>query len=491
MDPIYFEAKGEALLERIGMSKSEFARRMGIRKQNVKALFKSKNLGTIRKAAEVLGVPFELLVGYTEEPDLSEIPTEPYDEDVEANNGGDENLTFDSLVGRINLIQDTFQAQAAHAVNLSLTARNWLVGYYIVEFEQHGEDRAKYGEKLLKQLANSLNRRSLGERRLYEYRLTYQVYPQLGKVVSEYVFKNVQNEFLRLPTAKLRSAGLLTDGKLRLPTAEFTHEEWKTPADKLFYRLSATHLVLLANLKDPLQRAFYEQETIRGCWTVTELDRQVSSQYYERMGLSKDKKALQRLTVRNAQQITPSDIIHNPVTLEFLDIKPYEDNTETKLETAILNNLQRFLLEMGRGFCFEFRQRRILVDQDYYKADLIFYHRILKCHVIIDLKIDRFRHEYASQLNLYMNYYKHEVMQQDDNPPIGILLCTDYGETTVQYSIEGLSQNIFVSKYRLQLPSEDDIRKYMLENITEEDFKKYKEEHNNPIAQTSRNNAYI
>ena len=467
MSQIYFEAKGEALLERIGMSKSEFARQMGIRKQNVKALFKSKNLETIYKASEVLGVPFPLLVGYTEEPDLSEIPVVPPDSD---------NLNFESLVGRINQIQDTLQAQAAHAVNLSLTARNWLVGYYIVEFEQHGEDRAKYGDKLLSQLSKSLNRRGLGERRLYEYRLTYQVYPQLGSVVADYILRNGQDVFLRLPTAKMQSIDLLTDEKLRLSTAKYADEEWQTPADRLFYRLSASHLVLLANLKDPLKRAFYEQETIRCCWTVTELDRQVSSLYYERMGMSKDKTALQRLTSKNALQISPKDIIHNPVTLEFLDIKPYEDNTETKLETAILNNLQRFLLEMGRGFCFEYRQKRILVDQDYFKADLIFYHRILKCHVIIDLKIDRFHHEYASQLNLYMNYYKHEVMQQDDNPPIGLLLCTDYGETTVQYAIEGLTQNIFVSKYRLQLPSEDDIRKYMLENITEEDFKKYKEE---------------
>ena len=235
-------------------------------------------------------------------------------------------------------------------------------------------------------------------------------------------------------------------------------------------------MAYLTSIEDPLKRAFYEQETIRGCWTSRELDRQVSSQYYERMGLSKDKKALQRLTAKNAQQVTPRDILHNPVTLEFLGMEQQDVYTETKLETAILNNLQRFLLEMGRGFCFEYRQKRILIDQDYFKADLIFYHRILKCHVIIDLKIDRFRHEYASQLNLYMNYYKHEVMQDDDNPPIGLLLCTDYGETTVQYATEGLSQNLFVSKYRLQLPSEDDIRKYMLENITEEQFKEMMEE---------------
>ena len=274
--------------------------------------------------------------------------------------------------------------------------------------------------------------------------------------------------------AKLQATENQTDEIWRSALAKL--EEWSTPADRLFYKLNYTCLAYLTSIEDPLKRAFYEQETIRGCWTSRELDRQVSSQYYERMGLSKDKKALQRLTAKNAQQITPKEILHNPVTLEFLGMEQQDVYTETKLETAILNNLQRFLLEMGRGFCFEYRQKRILIDQDYYKADLIFYHRILKCHVIIDLKIDRFRHEYASQLNLYMNYYKHEVMQEDDNPPIGLLLCTDYGQTTVQYATEGLSQNLFVSKYRLQLPSEDDIRKYMLENITEEQFKELKEQ---------------
>ena len=481
MGQIYFEAKGEALLERIGMSKSEFARRMGIRKQNVKALFKTKNLGTIYKASEVLGVPFEMLVGYIEEPELNKTPLEPFEEGTEVLDGTGGNLTFDSLVGRINLIQDALQAQAAHAVNLSLTARNWLVGYYIVEFEQNGEDRAKYGEKLINRLAERINRKGFEPRSLRVYRRVYLVYPQLGTAIGSYLQKNGSSLFNYGNTAiwqsviaKFQISGNQSDEIWRSALAKL--EDWSTPADRLFYRLNYTCIAYLTSIEDPLKRAFYEQETIRSCWTSRELDRQVSSQYYERMGMSKNKKALQRLTAKNAQQITPKEIIHNPVTLEFLGIKPYEDNTETKLETAILNNLQRFLMEMGRGFCFEYRQKRILVDQDYFKADLIFYHRILKCHVIIDLKIDRFRHEYASQLNLYMNYYKHEVMQQDDNPPIGILLCTDYGETTVQYAIEGLSQNIFVSKYRLQLPSEDDFRKYMLENITEEDFKKYKEE---------------
>lgn len=339
-------------------------------------------------------------------------------------------------------------------------------------------DRAKYGDNLLKKLAKTLNRRGLGERRLYEFRLTYNVYPQLGSVVADYVFKSGQQDILRLTTAKSENSGKDVVEKLRSTTAispASTVEPWQTPATQLFYKLSATHLVYLSNTKDPLKRAFYEQEAIRGCWTVKELDRQVSSQYYERMGLSNDKKALQRLTAKENQRLTPRDIIHNPVTLEFLGLQSQDVFTETKLETAILNHLQQFLLEMGRGFCFEARQKRILVDQDYFKADLIFYHRILKCHVIIDLKIDRFRHEYASQLNFYLNYYRHEVMQSDDSPPIGLLLCTDYGETTVRYAIEGLSQNLFVTKYQLQLPTEEEIRSYLLENISEEDFKEYKE----------------
>ena len=388
-------------------------------------------------------------------------------------------MNFESLVGRINQVQDMLQAQTAHAINLAVTARNWLVGFYIVEFEQHGEDRARYGENLLKNLAKRLNRRGLGERRLYEFRLTYIIYPQIGQVIADYIAKNNRQDILRLPTAKLQIVENLEDGNLRLLTAKSHVEEWQTPADRLFNRLSATHLVLLSNIKDPIKRAFYEQETIRGCWTVKELDRQISSQYYERMGLSKDKKGLQRLTDKNVQQLTPRDIIHDPVSLEFLGLHPQDVYTETRLETIILNHLQMVLMEMGRGFCFEARQKRILVDQDYFKADLIFYHRILKCHVIVDLKIDRFRHEYASQLNLYMNYYKHEVMQTDDNPPIGLLLCTDSGETTVKYATEGLSQNLFVSKYRLQLPSEEEMRQYLLESATEADWEEYRKEKDN------------
>lgn len=393
-------------------------------------------------------------------------------------------MDFESLVGRINQVQGVLQSQAAHAINLALTARNWLVGYYIVEFEQHGEDRAKYGEKLLNRLAQNINKKGFEPRTLRLYRRLYIVYPQLGKEIAAYLKKNSMmlpdpgvSPIWQAAPAKLLPPDNQSSGIWQAMPAKL--EEWSTPAEKLFYRLNYTSLAYLTSIEDPLKRAFYEQETIRGCWTYRELDRQVSSQYYERMGLSKDKKSLQRLTDKSAQHLAPRDIIHDPVSLEFLDLPSHDVVTESKLENTILNHLQMVLMEMGRGFCFEARQKRILIDQDYFKADLIFYHRILKCHVIIDLKIDRFRHEYASQLNLYMNYYKHEVMQADDNPPIGLLLCTDYGETTVQYATEGLSQNLFVSKYRLQLPSEEEMRKYLLESTTEADWEEYRKEQEN------------
>lgn len=390
-------------------------------------------------------------------------------------------MNFESLVGRINQVQDVLQSQAAHAINLALTARNWLVGYYIVEFEQHGEDRAKYGEKLLNRLSSEINRKGFDSRRLREYRQFYLVYPILGIEVGKYIegistglLESGSTPIWRSATAKLQTASTQDVEIWRSATAKL--EEWETPPAKLFNRINYTSLSILSSISNPLKRAFYEQESIRGCWTNKELDRQISSQYYERMGLSKDKKALQRLASKDAQQLAPHDIIHNPVTLEFLGLPSENVYTESKLETTILNHLQKVLMEMGRGFCFEARQKRVLIDQDYFKADLIFYHRILKCHVIIDLKIDRFRHEYASQLNCYMNYYKHEVMQADDNPPIGLLLCTQYGETTVKYATEGLSQNLFVSKYQLQLPSEEEMQQYLLESTTAEDWEEYKKE---------------
>jgi predicted nuclease of restriction endonuclease-like (RecB) superfamily len=261
------------------------------------------------------------------------------------------------------------------------------------------------------------------------------------------------NPIRRSPTAELH------------PTHNTKDEAWKMPSERLFNRLSSTHLNVISNIDNPVKRAFYELETIRGCWSVNELERQITSLYYERSGLSKNKEALSALVQQQAVQLQPIDIVNEPVTLEFLGLNERALVTENVLEQAILDNLQRFLLELGHGFCFEARQKRLLMDGDYFFADLVFYHRILKCHVVVELKVDKFRHEYASQLNMYLNYFKEEVMQADDNPPIGILLCTEKGDTQVKYATAGLDPNIFVQKYMVQLPSEEEIKRFITKKI--------------------------
>ena len=375
-------------------------------------------------------------------------------------------MNFEALVKHISTIQDTLQAQAAHAVNLALTARNWLMGCYIVEFEQNGEDRAAYGEQLLKKLEQRLNVKGLNERRFREFRRLYLVYPQLKEPIAQYIVSRSQirhtlsAEFIE-PIRRLSSAESATNIR-RMPSAELDDaKRWMIPADKLFNRLTYSNLMLISTIDNPVKRAFYEMETIRGCWSYKELERQINSLYYERSGLSRNKEALSALVQQQAAPLQPKDVINTPVTLEFLGLNERALITESDLEQSILDNLQRFLLEMGHGFCFEARQKRILIDEDYFFADLVFYHRILKCHVIVELKIDKFRHEYASQLNLYLNYFKAEVMQPDDNPPVGILLCTEKGDTMVKYATAGLDPNIFVQKYMIELPSEEEIKRFI------------------------------
>ncbi|WP_291584630.1 PDDEXK nuclease domain-containing protein [Bacteroides sp.] len=379
-------------------------------------------------------------------------------------------MNFESLVNHISAIQNTLQAQAAHSVNLALTSRNWLMGCYIVEFEQHGEDRATYGEQLLKKLEKRLNTKGLNERRFREFRRLYLIYPQLKEEVLGYVMSNSEIRWsltaeFATPIRQMASAKYENEIR-RTVSAELTDmHKWMIPADKLFNKLTYSNLSLISAIDNPVKRAFYEMETIRGCWSYKELGRQINSLYYERSGLSKNKKALSALVQQQTTQLQPTDVINTPITLEFLGLNEQVVVTENDLERAILDNLQKFLLEMGHGFCFEARQKRILIDEDYFFADLVFYHRILKCHVIVELKIDKFHHEYASQLNMYLNYFKAEIMQPDDNPPIGILLCTEKGDTLVRYATAGLDPNIFVQKYKVQLPSEEEIKDFISKGI--------------------------
>ncbi len=389
-------------------------------------------------------------------------------------------MTFELLAKNIEAIHVALQQQAAHAVNLSLTSRNWLMGCYIVEFEQNGEDRAQYGAKLLKRLEERLQTKGLTERRFREFRRLYLVYPQLGKEVLNYVGTQLYDAPLALsetirrtlsaesndtPIRRLTTAESGDAIIRRMTSAELEQQAWQVPADKLFFRLPLSHLTAISKIDDPLKRAFYEIETIKGCWTYDELDRQISTLYYERSGLSKDKAGLSKLVNQTAQSLSPKDVLHNPVSLEFLGLEEHEQVDETDIETAILNKLQKMLLELGNGFCFEARQKRILIDEEYCKIDLVFYHRVLKCHFLVDLKIDKFKHLYASQMNMYINYYKHEVMTADDNPPIGLLLCTDYSETVVKYATGGLDPNLFVQKYHIKLPSEAELKAFIAKSI--------------------------
>lgn len=369
-------------------------------------------------------------------------------------------MNFSALFENIKSTHHTLQISASNAINLSITIRNWIIGYYILEFEQNGEDRATYGKKLLNNLAKKFENtqiKGMTERRFREYRRFYTIYPQIGEVISDFIPKEAIRQ---LPTAKFDKHEIR-----RLPTAESEADKYINtpiiPAPKLLSKLSYSHFAEIAKIDDPLKRAFYEMESIKGNWSVNELERQIYSLYYERSGLSKDKIKLSDIVNKKAVSLTPKDIINNPVAIEFLGLNDRAIVTESDLEQAILDNLQWFLLEMGHGFCFEARQKRILIDDEYYYIDLVFYHRILKCHVLVDLKTEKFKHGHASQLNTYLEFFKNEVRQKDDNPPVGILLCTDKGNTLVKYATAGLKESVFVHKYLVELPKKEELEDYI------------------------------
>lgn len=230
--------------------------------------------------------------------------------------------------------------------------------------------------------------------------------------------------------------------------------------------LSFSHIVELVKINNPIKRAFYEIECKKGVWSVRELKRQIESLYFERSGLSKDKLKLSELENNAAGKLLPADIVNTPMTVEFLGFNDRALVTESDMEQALIDNLQYFLLELGHGFCFEARQKRMLIDDEYYFVDLVFYHRILKCHVLVELKTEKFKHHHASQLNTYLNYFKEEVMQGADSLPVGILLCTEKGDTLVRYATAGLDENIFVQKYLVELPDKEKIKQYILNKLS-------------------------
>jgi predicted nuclease of restriction endonuclease-like (RecB) superfamily len=226
-------------------------------------------------------------------------------------------------------------------------------------------------------------------------------------------------------------------------------------------------LELIVDLDEELQRVFYEIEGLRGNWSVRELKRQIASLYYERSGLSKNKAKLADLVRSGVEQVEPRLAIRDPYVFEFLGIKSQEVMGESHLEDALLDRLQDFLLELGHGFCFEARQKRILIGDTYGFVDLVFYHRLLKCHVLLELKVDEFRHEHLGRLNTYVTWYRKNVMVDGDQPPVGILLCTRKDHVLVEYALAGLDNNIFISRYQLELPDKSRLQEFIEDQLRE------------------------
>ena len=358
-------------------------------------------------------------------------------------------LNFDSLVTAIAQTHSALAEQASKAVNFSLTLRNWMIGYYIAEFELHGADRASYGDKLLAELSRALRDQSVsntGRRQLYGYLAFYRSYPQI----------------VRAPSARSAQvvSPFLPEEKVRTLSAQFPDAP-TLDAGKLINRISYSHFEQLVELPDPTQRRFYEIECIRGNWSVRELRRQIASLYYERSGLSKDKAALSTLAHQAAETAQPAHIIRDPYVFEFLGLRSRDVMTESDLEDALLDRLQDFLLELGHGFCFEARQKRILIGDEHFFVDLVFYHRVLKCHVLVELKTDAFRHEHLGQLNTHVAWYKKHQMTPGDQPPIGILLCTRKNDTLVEFALGDLSNQVFVSRYAVELPKKEEMERFI------------------------------
>ncbi len=367
------------------------------------------------------------------------------------------------LINTIESVHSQLQTSAAKAVNQALIIRNWLIGFYIVEFEQNGEDRAQYGKALLKSIAEGLQSiKGLDERSLRRFRQFYLTYPQLASTIRGLLTPVSEENAIR---------GSATPILVDLPNPESISADTDTgnlvPGDKIISNLSYTHIEQLLNIDDQLKRTFYEVECIKGTWSVRELKRQINSQLYERSGLSENPEKLAKMVQSNTRPQAAKDIIKNIYAFEFLDLNTREVVEESDLETALLDHLQQFILELGHGFCFEARQKRILIGETYYFIDLLFYHRILKCHVLLELKIGAFEHGDISQLNTYLNYFKKEIAEEHDNPPVGILMVAEKDRALVEYARAGMDENLFVQQYMMQLPSTEQLKNYIERELQE------------------------
>ena len=374
--------------------------------------------------------------------------------------------SFNDLTSVIQTTHDAAQSSAVKAINRMQTMRNWLIGYYIVEYEQHGKDRAEYGTQLLKKLEERVNRKGMTRNTFQSARNFYRMYPQIienfqinkSASMSSKSYMDTTNSISNTESVDNQSDGIC-------PTVSC---KFQTSGKTIISRLSYSHIYEIMKVSDPLARYFYEQECIKCTWSVRELRRQISTNLYVRAGISSNPEKM--LSLPSIQGHDSVDLqLRQPFTFEFLGLKAQDVVDEHDLEDALISHLQEFILELGKGFCFESRQKRIIIDDEYYYPDLVFYNRILHCGVIIELKNEEFSYESFGQLNAYVSRYRENEMQPGDNPPIGILLCTRKGKKMVEYALAGMDNQLFVSTYMLQLPDKKTLEDFLLKQLREQE----------------------
>jgi len=353
-------------------------------------------------------------------------------------------VEYGGLIGGIAELLEAARRNAARAVNALMTATYWEIGRRIVEFEQRGKKRAEYGEELLQRLAQDLTARfgrGFSYPNVNKFRQFYLAFPASGI----------------LSTPSIESIHTI----LSTPSIESQRKKGQTSSGELAVRdlaarfpLPWSHYVRLLSTKSAEARRFYETEALRGGWSVRQLDRQIGSQFYERTALSRNKSAMLRKgSLASAEDsISADEEVRDPLVLEFLGLK--DEYSETELEQALLRHLENFLLELGGGFAFVGRQRRLRIGGEWYRVDLLFFHRKLRCLVIIDLKVGKFTHADAGQMHLYLNYAREHWTQADENPPVGLILCAEKDDAIAKYALEGLPNKVLAREYKLALPAE-------------------------------------
>ncbi len=359
----------------------------------------------------------------------------------------DENgLGFDKLVKLFEQTQTELQRQAARSVDMALVVRNWLFGWYIVEYENAGAERSQlYGKKLLNRLTDKLKNagiNGISPTSLRLFRKFYLSYEKIQQTVSAKSFMPQIGQIEIRQTLSKKLAGIFTLG-------------W-------------SHYVVLLTIDNAGERSFYEIEAARNSWSVREMKRQIESSLYERLSLSRDKEQIQALSEKGQIVESADDIIKDPYVLEFLNLEEKSIYSEHEFEAAIIDKLEHFLLELGRGFLFEARQKRFTFDDDHFYVDLVFYNRLLRCYVLIDLKRDKLTHQDLGQMQMYVNYFDRYVKIDDEAPTVGIVLCHRKHDALVELTLPSDS-NIYAAKYQLYLPSKEELKQQIMESLKEQE----------------------